>query len=70
MKLGSTDITKGYLGSTEITKAYLGGNLVLDGGTDADAVAYINKLNETVTLSTLEEETITTLITGYNLDLF
>jgi len=30
MKLGSTDITKGYLGSTEITKAYLGGNLVLE----------------------------------------
>ena len=38
---------------------------VSDGGTDADAVAYINKLNETVTLSVLEEETITTLITGY-----
>ena len=28
MKLGTTEITKGYLGSTEITKAYLGNNVV------------------------------------------
>ena len=44
LKLGNTDINKGYLGSTEIKKAYLGNTLIFDNaGFEAEYQAVLDK---------------------------
>lgn len=77
MKLGSIDITKGYLGSTEITKAYLGSTLVLDNSSSyildtypATSAFSFRKLSSTatncciVTNTAAEERTVILESTG------
>jgi len=52
LKLGNTDINKGYLGGTEIKKAYLGNTIVFDNSVDTRFITTYNIASngETLTL--------------------